>query len=1069
MRGIIGTSIRFRFLIIILAAVLMVFGITQLGFMPVDALPEFSPPRVEIQTEAVGLSAEEVEQLITVPLEQNLLNGVAWLDKIRSESISGLSSITLLFEAGTDINRARQMVAERLAQAPVALPRVSKGPVMLQPTSATSRVLVVGLSSKKLSAIQMSVLARWTIAPRLMGVPGVANVATWGMRDRQLQVQVDPERLSAYNVSLLQLIEAVGNALWASNLSFVEASTPGKAGFIDTPQQRLGIQHVSPIVSPETLSQVTMPGRGMLLINEAEVDLSNIAMKQGAVHVGDVADVVENHQPLIGDARIGDAPIREAANLLLVIEKSPGSDTVKVTQELEKALAALRPGLGDMEIDSSLVRPATFVAAAKDNLMGAVVAMCVIIVLVVGVIFFNWRIALISLISVALSLTAAALVLYGRGATLNMFVVLGLVVAIGLIVADVIIDYENVFRRLQRLQKEKMPQPPATVILDSLRETRGAMLFATLICLLGVLPVLALQEGLGVFFQALAVSYALAVLASTLVALIVTPALFVLLFGGASKAPVNRAPSRMTRWLQARYDRLLDWAISKPRIAYVMIGILAVIGLGALPFLHPALLPTFKEPEIMVQVEAAAGASHPEMVRLVDRMIDDLGAIAGVRKVGALIGRAEFGDRVVDINSAQILINIAPTADYGATVNAIDATISAYPGVKSELQTHLNQTTSQAVAQADAPVIVRLYGQDWTILHDKSMELRQMLSGITGVADLRTDLPGEQPTLEVEVNMLDAQRHGINPGDVRRAASTLVNGLQVGSLYREQKVFDVVVWSIPKTRGNLTDIRKLLLDSPFFKVPVRLEDVAEVRIAPHPNVIRHEDVSRYMDIGVNVKGRDARAVAAEIQNRLRQVQFPLEYHAEVTGAYEQQQAAQNRLIALAAVALIGTLLLLQAAFESWRLAIVSLLTLPLALVGGLVALAAVDARTVSLSVAFGLLTVFGIAARNQIMLIRHLQQLQVRQVEAHQQQPPSRKRVQAGARESFASAWVAALALGLAMAPLILMGDIPGLEILRPTAIVILGGMVTCAIVDVFVAPALYVRLVGGEAHSGTQ
>lgn len=1049
MHGMIGTSIRFRILIIVLAAVLMVFGITQLGHMPVDALPEFSPPYVEIQTEAVGLSAEEVEQLITVPLEQNLLNGVAWLDKMRSESVPGLSSITLLFEPGTDTNRARQMVAERLAQASAVLPRVSKGPVMLQPTSATSRVLVVGLSSKKLSAMQMSVLARWTITPRLMGVPGVANVATWGMRDRQLQVQVDPERLSAYHVSLLELIQAVSNALWVSNLSFVEASTPGKAGFIDTPQQRLGLQHVSPIVSPETLAQVTMPGRGSLLINEAEVDLSEKAMKLGAVRVGDLADVVENHQPLIGDARD-----RDGANLLLVIEKLPGSDTVKVTQQVEEALATLRPGLGDMQIDSTLFRPGTYVAAVENNLVRVVAAMCVIIVLMVGVVFFNWRAALTSLVTVSLSLTTAILVLYLRGATLNMFVVLGLVVAMGVIVADVIIDYENIVRRLQPVQKGKPPQAPAIVILDALRETRSAMLFATLICVLGVLPVFALQGSLGVFFQTVAVSFALAVFASTLVALIVTPALFVVLFPGVTTTPVNHTASRITRWFQARYDRLLDWTISRPYMSYVTVGILAVMGLGALPFLRPALLPTFKESEIIVQIEAAAGTSHPEMVRLTDRVTSELGAIPGVRNVGALIGRAEFGDRVVGMNSAQLMVKIAPTADYRATVAAIDAAINGYPGVKGELQTYLNQTTSAADAEADAPVIVRVYGQDWTILRAKSEELRQMLSGIDGVADSKIDLPREEPTLEVEVNMADAQRHGVNVGDVRRAAATLVNGLQVGSLYQKQKVFDVVVWSTPKTRGNLTDIGKLLIDTPFFKVPVRLEDVAEVRFVPRPSVIHHENVSRYVDIGVNVKGRAAGAIVGDIQDRLRQFQFPLEYHAEVIGAYKQQQAAQNRLLVFAAVALIGILLLLQAAFESWRLAMLSLLTLPLALVGGLVALATLEAQSMSLSAAFGLLTVFGVATRNQIMLIRHLRQLQ-----ANQKQAPGRKVILSGVRERFAPVLVTVLTLGLAYLPMVLMGNIPGLEILRPTAIVILSGMVTCTLVDLFVAPALYLRL----------
>ena len=306
-RSIVRSSLQLRFLVIIIAAVVMVAGIIQLRNMPVDILPEFSPPYVQIQTEALGLSAQEVEQLITLGMEQDLLNGVPWLETIKSESVPGLSSIVLTFDPGTDLIRARQMVTERLAQA-FALPHVSKPPTMLQPLSSTSRFMIVGLSSKELSLIQMSVLARWTIGPRLMGVPGVANVAIWGNRDRQLQVQVDPERLQAAGVSLDQILETTGNALWVSSLSFLEASTPGTGGFIDTTQQRLGIWHLSPIVSAEVLAQVPVEDAPSL-------------------HLGDVANVVEDHQPLIGDAVVNDG-----SSLLLVVEKFPGANTLEVTR-----------------------------------------------------------------------------------------------------------------------------------------------------------------------------------------------------------------------------------------------------------------------------------------------------------------------------------------------------------------------------------------------------------------------------------------------------------------------------------------------------------------------------------------------------------------------------------------------------------------------------------------------------------------------------------------------------------------------------------------------------------------
>src|SRR5215212_8280088 len=381
-RSIIRSSLQLRYLVIVLAVALMVVGVGQLTRMPVDVLPEFSPPYVEIQTEALGLSAQEVEQLITLGLEQDLLNGVPWLSSIHSESLPGLSSITLIFEPGTDLIRARQMVGERLAQA-FALPHVSKPPSMIQPLSSTGRIMIVGLSSKDLSLIQMSVLARWTIAPRLMGVPGVANVAIWGQRDRQLQGLVDPTRLRDKKVSLLQVLETTGNALWVSSLSFVEASTPGTGGFIDTANQRLGIRHILPIVSPKELA-------GVPIEDAKDIKLS------------DVANVVENHQPLIGDALTGEGP-----SLLMVVEKFPGANTLEVTRGVEDAMAELGPGLPGITVDSSIFRPAVFIETSISNIGLAAIICLILLAFVVLVFFYDLRTELISLIAIPLLLVGA--------------------------------------------------------------------------------------------------------------------------------------------------------------------------------------------------------------------------------------------------------------------------------------------------------------------------------------------------------------------------------------------------------------------------------------------------------------------------------------------------------------------------------------------------------------------------------------------------------------------------------------------------------------------------------------
>ncbi len=396
LRWIVDTSVRFRLLVVAAAAAVMIVGVSQLREMPTEVLPDFTPATVEIQTEALGLSASEVEQLITVPLEQDLLNGVAFLDDIRSESVAGLSRILLIFEPGTDVYRARQVVAERLTQAH-ALPQVSKPPQMLQPLASTNRLMMISLSSKTVSALDLSVLAKWTIAPRLVGVQGVSNVAVWGQRERQLQVQVDPQRLRDRDVTLLQVITTAGNALWVSPLSFVEASTPGTGGFIDTPNQRLGIQHRSPVNSASDLARVRLED------------------EQGRnLRLGDVANVVEDHQPLIGDA-----VVNGGGGLMLVVEKFPEANAVDVTRAVEGAIATMGPGMKGVDFDTTVYRPASYIEQSMDNLTLVLIIAAVLAALMLAAFFFRIRTALVSIVVIPVSLVVAAAVLHALGATLN--------------------------------------------------------------------------------------------------------------------------------------------------------------------------------------------------------------------------------------------------------------------------------------------------------------------------------------------------------------------------------------------------------------------------------------------------------------------------------------------------------------------------------------------------------------------------------------------------------------------------------------------------------------------------
>lgn len=1022
-RSIVSFSLKYKFLVVTLAAALIVFGVGQLRTAPVDVLPEYSPPYVEIQTEAQGLSAEEVEQLVTLGLEQDLLNGVPWLTSIYSESVPGVSSIVLVFEPGTDVVRARQMVAERLAQA-FALPHVSKPPTMLQPLSSTSRVMVVGLSSKTLTPIQMSVLARWTISPRLLGVPGVANVAIWGQRDRQLQVLADPKRLLDKKVSLLQVLETTGNALWVSSLSFVEASTPGTGGFIDTSNQRIGIRHLLPIVSPEGLAQVPIEGTKLVL--------------------GDVATITEDHQPLIGDA-VTD----EGTGLLLVIGKFPGANPLAVTRGVEAALDELKPGMAGLDMNPGVFRPADFIQAALRNLGLAVLAGLLFVLLVFAAFLFEWRKVLIGLITVPLSFLAAGLVLYATKATFNIIVLTGFLVAVGIVMDDAVLDVEHIARRLHEARAQGDARPMIRIVLDGSIEMRSAMIYATLVLLLAVAPILFIGQKAGAFFQPLAISYGLAILASMFVALTVTPALFLLLYAKASsKVP---AGSAWAIGIRRSYENAVKPLLPRTNLALAVAGVLIIAALVVLPFLKVSLLPSFQERNIVVHLQAAPGMSQPEMSRISGRMSQELGSVPGIRNVSAQVGRAIFGDQIVDVNSAELWVSMDPSADYNRTVSAIQSVVNGYPGLNHNVQTYLQEASSAALPQSDQPLVVRVYGDTDAGLRASADGIQKAISSIPGIVDAHVNYPVYAPTLEIEVNLPAAKHYGVKPGDVRRAAATMFSGIQVGSLFEEQKVFDVVVWSTPESRRSISDVLNLQVDTPSGG-HVRLGDVAQARLTSAPAVVKHESVHRYMDIAVTVQGRSLGAVAADIRSELQKVQLPIEYHAEVQGDFATQSGTVTRVFFLALAALLGIFLLLQASYRSWRLAFFAILTVPMALSGSILA-AFLAGGVLSLGSLAGLLTIVGMVIRNGIVMTGQYYRLQ----QAHDDKDRADLVLQ-GAAECLSPMLTSALATVLALLPSQFLGNIPGLELIRPMSIVVAGGALTTLLLDLYVLPALTLR-----------
>jgi len=949
-----------------------------------------------------------------------LLAGVPWLDTIHSESVEGLSSIVLNFEPGTNVVRARQMVGERLAQA-FALPHVSKPPSMIQPLSSTSRFIIIGLSSKQLSLIQLSVLARWTIGPRLMGVPGVANVAIWGNRDRQLQVLVDPKRLSANDLSLDNILETTGNALWVSSLSFLEASTPGTGGFIDTPQQRLGIWHLSPLVSAADLARVPIEG--------AE-----------NVRLGQVTTVVEDHQPLIGDAIIDENP-----GLLLVVEKFPGTNTLAVTRGVEDVLRAMLPGLPGIKLDSSVFRPAGFIESSIANVSNALIVGFLLVILLLGF-YAGWRTALIGGVSILLSLITAVWVLYRRGETMNIVVLAGLLAALGVVIDDVIMDMDHILRRVRELGDARNFEAVLNIVTDAASESRSAMIYATLIVVAAAVPIFFLSGLSASFFESLGFCYVLAVLVSMIVALLVTPTLCLTFMVGAKSG--NRVSSFVER-LQEGYRRILGRVVQNMRPLLLVLVVAALVSVAGFVFLNRSLIPTFKDRNLLIQVNGVAGMSKEEMGRIDTRLSAELKSLPGVQNVYAHLGRAIFGDQVVNVNSSEVWVTINPQADYDQTFESIRSVVNGYPGLDGKVMTYMQDRTSDLTAPGENAINVRIYGDSQDVLTSEADKVMKALTTLNGISNLKVDLPVQEPTFQIEVDLVKAQQYGVKPGDVRRTAAILFSGVMVGNLFEEQKVFDVVVWGTPETRRSMSDIEEMLIETPSGE-QVRLGDIADVRIVSAPSIIRHDALKRYIDVKATVDGRNLQAVAKDIQNRLAGMQFPLEYHAEVLTSFVGQQSASPRFFIFTASAILIVFLILQAAYRSWRLALLSFITVPSALAGGVLAIF-VTRGDLSLGALIGFLLLFGITVRHGVVMVE-----QIYRLERNKDLAFSLELVLRSAGERFGSVMATSFALALGLIPSVFFGDIPGLEMIRPMAIVVLGGLITTTLLNLFVLPALY-------------
>ena len=1034
---IVATSLKYRYLVVFLAVVFMILGIGSISNMPIDVFPEFAPPRVEIQTPSIGLSSVEVESLVTIPLEQ-IFNGTPGLDVMRSKSVNQLSSILLIFEPGTDLMEARQLVQERLAIATPQLPTWAAPPFMLPPLSSTARTMKIGISSEKYSVMELSMITYWKIRERLLRVPGVANIAIWGEQIEMLTVQVDPVRMAAYDVSVNEVLQVTSDTLDVGLVQHTTGSDIGSGGFLETPNQRLPIFQVLPVVDAEDLANVPINDR-------TKIDGSPLRL-------GDVADTVTDTWPMIGDAVVNDGE-----GLLLIVEKFPWANTVEVTNGVEAAMEEMRPGLTDIYFDTTIFRPATFVETALDNLIESLLIGGFLVVVVLLLFLWDWRIALISATIIPLTMVITLLVLNAFGTTLNVMVLAGVVIAIGAVVDDAIVDVENIVRRLRQHRREGSTVPTATIVLDASVEVREAIVTASLIEMTALVPVFFLEGLSGAFFRPLAQAYIVATLVSPFIALTVTPAMVLILL---SNAPVRERLSPLIPPLHRGYTAILSRSLNKPVLAYTATVVLLITGFVVWPLLGTELLPSFKERDFLMHWLTKPGTGRDEMVRISTAACQELRTIPGVNNCGSHIGQALLMDEVYGIYFGENWISVDPAVDYDETLAKVQAMVDGYPGLYRDVQTYLKERIREVLTGSSHPIVIRIYGPDLETLRSKAAEVEERLSAIEGLTDLHVEFLVDVPQIQVEVDLEKAQRFGLKPGDVRRAAAYLIAGEEVGDIHVANRTYDVNVWSTPETRANYTDILELPIDTPS-GIKVQLKEVADVTIRPVPNAINRENVSRRINVEADVEGRDLGSTVADVEQALAEIEFPLEYHAELLGEFAESQKATSRILYAGIAAILVIFFLLRVSLGSFRLAFMSFLSLPLALVGGVLA-AYFTSGVLTLGSLVGFLTILGVAARNGIMLISHYQHLEEFEGETF-----GIHLVLRGAKERISPIMMTALTAGLALLPLVVAGQIPGNEIEHPMAIVILGGLITSTLVNLFIVPSLY--LVFGKVNGSAQ
>lgn len=1023
--ALIRSALRAPWWIVLLAALLFGLGVRQVLQAKYDVFPDFVPPQATVQVESPGFTALQVEQRVTQTIE-NAVSGSHAVDVVRSQSIQGLAVIDVVFKDGSDPFLDRQLLAERINEAASDLPPGVHAPSLSPMTSSTMDLLKIGLVSTKLDPLALRSLADWTVKPRLLAVPGVADAIVFGGGVREWHVRVRPDRVAALGLTL----DDVRRAATAAN------GVRG-AGYIETASQRVVLQTDGTLTDPDQLARTVITRRGGRTIT-----------------LGDVATITQGAAPAFGDARIDARP-----GILIAMTSQYGSNTLQVTRAVERALQDLKPMLAAQGVTlvPGLHRPATFVEVALRHMRDALLLGAALVLGVLLLFLRNWRTALISFVSIPLSLSIAVLAMHWIGWTVNTMTLGGLAVALGVVVDDAIIDVENIDRRLRTAGTRER----RSVILAASVEVRRPVVLATLVVGMVFVPILLLPGLQGSFFAPLAGAFLLATFGSLLVALTVTPTLCLLLLGRPHR---HREP----RWLKRTkllQHRVLERALPHAGTLLVLSLLLGAVAAAALPFFGASLLPEFREGHFVMQITGPSGAALPEMTRVGERMSREVLRVRGVTSVSLQMGRAEAVQDSWPPNRGELHVELEPglgAADQERVQNALQKILDGYPGMHGEVVTFLGDRISESLSGETAPVTISIYGADLDRLDALATRVRGIVAGVPGAGSVRLAASPSVPTLRIAPDPRKLQAHGLRMRDVLDAVAASQQGDIVGHVYDGVQPIPLRLTVAGANEHSPATIGRLPLAAPGGR-RVTLAQVASIDLVKGRASISHRDGRRRLVLAVTPSTGDVVGFVARARAALaKRLPFPAGYYVEFGGAAEGAVAARHALLLHGALAAAAIVALLVMTFPERRSVALILANVPLALVGGVLA-AALAGGVLSIGALVGFVTLFGIAARNSIMLIAHYEHLVVEEG-AHW----NRFTVLRGARERLTPILMTALVTALGLLPLALGNGEPGREVEGPMAIVILGGLLTSTLLNLLVMPALAGRYLRGPASTAS-